>query len=146
MILSRLLCGALAIGPAACFATASAPPDAELDGGLDAGVDAIDGAMDGGLACTNVLPPDSVCTSMLPSFDGSVHAVIEAHCAICHSPGGVEPSLPMTSYSEIKSRRASMLDQVFSCRMPPDSGMTVPLTPAETSEMIVWLYCGAPAN
>jgi hypothetical protein len=54
------------------------------------------------------------------------------------------PEKPLDTYQDLSSRRSTVLDQVYSCRMPPaDAGM---LTAGERKELLEWLVCGAPSN
>jgi hypothetical protein len=107
-------------------------------GGIDAGA-----SLDGDAAsCSPELPAS--CPSPAPSWRGSVAGLVEAHCTPCHSPGGRAFDRPFTQYSDVYDLRGDILDQVYSCFMPPPDGGE--LDPALRQELIDWLVCGAPNN
>ena len=93
-------------------------------------------------SCSNDLP--GVCPSPAPSYRSDIDPLIGARCRTCHSAGGQESSLPFMTYQEIFSRRSSVLNQVYGCRMPP-AGSAAP-TSAERAVLLAWLVCGAPDN
>jgi uncharacterized membrane protein len=73
-----------------------------------------------------------------------VAAILQARCAACHSPEGLEQSLPLTNYQEVQVNRRVVLSQVYGCLMPP--GGETPLTSQERQTLLAWLVCGAPDN
>jgi hypothetical protein len=80
-----------------------------------------------------------------PSFQGQVHAIIQTHCAVCHSPTGSNPTRELVTYQQISAQQGPMLTQSYACRMPPaDAG--VPLSLDERVALLGWLVCGAPNN
>lgn len=92
--------------------------------------------------CPNDLP--AACPTPAPSWDGGVQALIEARCVVCHQAGGLAFDKPFTDYAEVYASRGVMLDQVYSCYMPPpDAGQ---LDPSERQELLGWFVCGAPNN
>lgn len=92
--------------------------------------------------CPSDLP--AACPSPSPSWDGGVQALIDAKCVVCHKPGGLAFDKPFTDYAKVYASRGVMLDQVYSCYMPPpDAGQ---LAPSERQELLGWFVCGAPNN
>jgi hypothetical protein len=92
--------------------------------------------------CPNDLP--AACPAPAPSWDGGVQAIIEARCVVCHKSGGLAFDKPFTTYADVYGYRSAMLDQVYSCYMPPpDAGQ---LDPSERRELLGWFVCGAPNN
>jgi hypothetical protein len=120
-------------GAALLFVVACGPsrPLAEADAATDARAE----------ACPNDLP--TRCPRPTPSYATEIGPVIDTHCVPCHAPGGVSADRPLTTYSEVYTRRASVLTQVYSCAMPPADG-GVPLAPTERAALLGWLVCGAP--
>jgi hypothetical protein len=101
------------------------------------------GGGDGPVAnCPNDLPP--ACPTPAPGFAADVFPAIQARCAGCHSPTGIEANRPYQTYQQIFSQRAGMLHQLYTCRMPP---ATAPQPTAEERQLLLtWLVCGAPDN
>ncbi len=93
--------------------------------------------------CPDDLPQS--CPSPPPSYAQDVGAIIQSRCNGCHADGGVGQSTEdFSTYDRIHSRRGPMLNQVFSCLMPPpDAGQ---LTPDERAKLLGWLVCDAPDN
>jgi uncharacterized membrane protein len=93
--------------------------------------------------CPNDLP-DS-CPNPPPSYMNGVAAIIDAKCNVCHANGGPGQSTEdLSTYDKIHSRRGPMLNQVYTCLMPPPDGG--PLTPDERKQLLGWLVCEAPDN
>jgi hypothetical protein len=92
--------------------------------------------------CPNDLPAS--CVTPAPSYETDVSPVIAAYCLTCHSPGGQEASYPLVTYDQVYATRSQVLDQIYSCRMPPN-GQAQP-TEAERLLVLQWLVCGAPQN
>lgn len=90
-------------------------------------------------SCPNDLP--DACANA-PSYTNDVAPVVAAHCASCHSPGGVEGNHDFTTYQGIYQERSRVLPQVFGCRMPP--GSAAPLSQSDRAVLLSWLVCGAP--
>ena len=80
----------------------------------------------------------------MPSFANGVSAIMKNKCATCHSPGGQNSALPLTTYDQIYAARSGVLNQVYACRMPLAG--SPPLTADERRLLIAWLACGAPNN
>jgi hypothetical protein len=95
-----------------------------------------------GATCPNDLP--AACPSPAPSYAAEVGAIIQTRCASCHAPGGQEASMPLVTYEQIQRRSASMLTQVYACRMPKAGAP--PLADAERKALLEWLVCRAPNN
>jgi hypothetical protein len=120
---------------AAYACSSSSDGGAPADGGSDATQEPP--------VCPNDLP--GACPSPQPSYTNEVSAIIETKCNGCHADGGVGQSTEdFSTYDRIHGRRGPILNQVFSCQMPPpDAGQ---LTPAERAALLGWLVCEAPNN
>jgi len=92
--------------------------------------------------CPNDLPAS--CPSPAPSYQAKVAPIINLRCVTCHSPGGQEASRPLQTYSQVYSERSAVLNQVYSCNMPP--GSAAEPTEQEREALLGWLVCGAPQN
>jgi hypothetical protein len=93
-------------------------------------------------SCPNDLP--AACPSPAPSWDAGVRPLIDDKCVPCHQPSGVAWDRPFTDYAHVYQYRGVMLDQVYSCYMPPpDAGQ---LDPSQRRELLGWFVCGAPQN
>jgi hypothetical protein len=93
-------------------------------------------------SCPDDLP--MACPSPAPSWDGGVEALIADKCGGCHKPGGLAFDKPFSDYADVYGYRGVMLDQVYSCYMPPpDAGQ---LDPSQRQELLGWFVCGAPNN
>ncbi len=104
-----------------------------------------DPAGGGDAGCPNDLPPMSVCSSPIPSYTTDIAPILQKHCLMCHSPGGVSAAWDLTTYPNVHTLEGQVLSQVYSCRMPyPDGGL--PLSPEERKELLTWLVCDAPNN
>ncbi len=94
-------------------------------------------------------PATPACPDAAPSFVGDVYPnVFVPVCITCHSPTGVEPSMPFMSYQQIYgsggSEAKEIFNQVFeSCLMPPP-GAAVSLTDDQRQLLLDWFACGAP--
>jgi len=98
---------------------------------------------DGG--CPMDLPAS--CPDPAPSYSTQVSGIIQSYCVPCHSPTGVESSLPFVTYDDITGtpgRFTDMLGQVHACRMPPPDAGQPP--EADRVALLGWLVCGAPNN
>ena len=95
-----------------------------------------------GPPCANDLP--ATCPSPQPSYATDVAPIIQAHCLKCHAPGGQEASKDFTTYQHVFDQRLAILNQFYSCRMPPD-GEPRP-TSQERALLLGWLVCGSPNN
>lgn len=94
-------------------------------------------------ACPSDLP--AACPSTPPSFSNRVEGIIESRCWACHGDGGVaQKGNDLSTYGDIFRQRSAVLNQVYSCNMPPsDAGA---LTADERKAMLEWLVCRAPEN
>jgi hypothetical protein len=86
------------------------------------------------------------CPSPQPGY-ADVAPIIEARCAPCHFPGGVEAKVHLfATYAEIKKAgvQIDILTQIRGCppKMPPAG--SPPLTDDERATLLGWLYCDAP--
>jgi hypothetical protein len=109
-----------------------------------------------GVAC---MPPQNpTCSGAAPSFSADVNPnVFMAFCVTCHSPSGVEPSMPLTTYQQIYGVNGQEATEIFTqvfenCMMPP-SNAPAPLTDGDGGDalgarqtLLDWLVCGAPNN
>lgn len=101
-----------------------------------------------GIDCTPP-PANLTCADAAPSFAGDVYPnVFVPVCVTCHSPNGVEPSMPFTNYQQIYGSNGTeareIFNQVFeSCLMPPP-GAAVSLTDDQRQTLLDWFACGAP--
>jgi len=99
------------------------------------------------LSAANLCPDDQpdTCPSPAPSWQHQVAALIQTHCASCHSPNGEAFDHLLETYAEVYSQRGLVLDQVNACNMPPgDAGLPMPETDRKT--IVTWFVCGAPNN
>jgi uncharacterized membrane protein len=92
--------------------------------------------------CPNDLPAS--CVTPAPSYQTAVSPIFNAYCSTCHSPGGQQSGFPLETYGQIHGNRSQVLDQIYSCRMPPSNGPQP--TEAERLLVLQWLVCGAPQN
>jgi hypothetical protein len=101
-------------------------------------------APDMGIDCPNDLP--SACPTPAPSWDadGGVSALIADHCVECHRAGGLAFDKPFSDYAHVYQYRSAILNQVYSCYMPPPDAGT--LASSERRLLLGWLVCGAPNN
>jgi hypothetical protein len=90
-------------------------------------------------SCPSDLPPS--CPPGAAGYQATVAPILAAKCVSCHEPGGQSLHFLQT-YQEVSLLHGQVLDQVYSCRMPP-AGYT-PLTETERTELLGWLVCGAP--
>jgi len=89
-----------------------------------------------GTTCPNDLPGS--CSSSPPSY-AQVAPIFQAKCQSCHSAGGTAPDRIFDSYDQIVAQQGAVLDQIYSCKMPPAG--SVPLTDAERQLVLGWLVC-----
>ncbi|MGH7438724.1 MAG: hypothetical protein ACRENE_23805 [Polyangiaceae bacterium] len=105
----------------------------------DGASEAEDGAADAAV-CDRHLP---TCPTSPPSFKNDVEPLFMGLCAPCHYAGSTIARTSLTTYTQIYADRGSVLNEVYSCRMPPPPPM---IPPAERSTILTWLECGAPNN
>jgi hypothetical protein len=99
------------------------------------------GGSDGGAGggCPNDAPKS--CPAGAAGYKEAVAPILGTSCGSCHRPGGTS-LIYLQTYDEVFAQRASVLDQVYSCRMPPPD--YPPLNPTERADLLGWLVCGAP--
>lgn len=95
-----------------------------------------------GATCPNDLP--SSCPMPTPSYKDDISGIMDSHCNGCHGPGGTAPEKPLLTYADLFRQRSAVLNQVYSCAMPPASER--PMTPQQRAKVLAWLVCGAPDN
>jgi hypothetical protein len=92
--------------------------------------------------CPSDLPQQ--CPTPMPTWDGGVLAIINGKCTVCHRAGGLSASWPMTNYAEVSKLKQGVIDQVYSCFMPPpDAGQ---LDESQRQALLGWIVCGALEN
>ncbi len=97
-----------------------------------------------GRVCTFTLPP-ACPDGGAPSYAAVVAPIVASRCLpACHEPGGASGNKPLTSPAAIKSRLATVLTQIYRCRMPPAERPQLPED--EGNLLLTWLVCGAPNN
>jgi uncharacterized membrane protein len=100
-----------------------------------------------GIECTPP-PANLTCSDAAPSFASDVYPnVFVPVCVTCHSPEGVEPSMPFTNYQQIYGSNGTEAKEIFnqvfeSCLMPP-AGAAVSLTEDQRQTLLDWFACGA---
>ena len=106
-----------------------------------------------GASCPSDLP--SSCPMPVPSYTTDIVPIIQGYCYPCHGPGGIEQAqFDYTSYMGVYRSKSSILDQVYSCQMPPlngvdsgiDAGPATALPESTRVTLLSWLVCGAPEN
>jgi uncharacterized membrane protein len=82
-----------------------------------------------------------------PSFSDVYQNVIAPVCDRCHSPGGQEAVMPLTTYQQVYGKNgaeaSSIRNQIQSCLMPPPNQPEV-LTDDGRQLLLAWIACGAP--
>ena len=96
----------------------------------------------GDIPCPNDLPAS--CPANPPSYSQQVSQIISDRCFPCHAPGGVESSVPLTTWQQVFDKHGTVLDQVYHCKMPLAGAPT--LTAAQRADLLTWLVCNAPNN
>jgi hypothetical protein len=110
-------------------------------------------------------PVNPTCPGVAPSFANDVNPnVFKPFCASpCHSPGGQEFSMPLTSYQQIYGQNGQEAGEIFTqvfenCLMPPsnapaqlpdgdsDGGAGDAGDANARQTLLDWLVCGAPNN
>ena len=80
----------------------------------------------------------------VPSYAGDIAPLMQKYCVPCHMAGGLASDRLLGDYPDLFSQRAAVLDQVYSCFMPPpDAGQP---TESERVALLQWLVCHAPNN
>lgn len=80
----------------------------------------------------------------MPSWASDIQPVVQSVCDDCHRTGGMAADKPFASYGDVYTRRSAILNQIYSCYMPPPN--SVALTPSQRQALLAWLVCGAPNN
>lgn len=102
-----------------------------------------DPAADGG--CPSNLPASCPAPAQIPSYRTDIAPIIQGRCLGCHGPGGVAQARhDFTTYATIHAQRSAILNQVYSCLMPP--APAPPPTADERRLLLAWLVCMAPDN
>jgi uncharacterized membrane protein len=133
------LAGLLVLTALGCAADPAAPVDHSCDGLPTDELAAAPRA-----TCPDDLPSDADCEGTLPSYKAEVAAVVNERCGTCHGPGGVEVSLPLSTHAQLYQQRRSVLNQIFTCRMPP--ACAIDLTSDERAMLLKWMVCGSLDN
>lgn len=94
--------------------------------------------------CPNDLPSDTECGTAIPSYQDDVASVVSVRCSNCHGPGGVEASLPLATHAQLFDQRRTVLNQIFTCLMPPPCAAD--LTSDERATILKWMVCGSLDN
>lgn len=96
-----------------------------------------------GSNCPNQSTP--TCPALVPDFETEVLPIFRSVCDNCHAPGGVEASVPLTSYAEITSPRVKVtaFSNVLGCVMPPANAPR-PLSESDRQILLAWFACGTP--
>jgi mono/diheme cytochrome c family protein len=100
-------------------------------------------------ALTPLAAHDPVTTNI--TYAREIHAILQARCASCHSPGGPAPMSLMT-YDEVRPWARGIKDQVLTRRMPKWSAAhgygafanDPSLTPTEMATVAAWVDGGQP--
>jgi hypothetical protein len=90
-------------------------------------------------------------TSDAPTWHGDVGPIVEAHCATCHTDGGVAP-FALDDYDDVAAVAALVKASVSSRSMPPwgatdaDIGLRfdISLSPEQIATIEDWVDAGAP--
>jgi hypothetical protein len=128
-----------ALLPALLLLAACGDAEGSTAGGSGSGSTSSSGA-GGSSVCPDDLPES--CPSPAPGWAKDVAPVIEARCSSCHVAGGAAADKPLSSHAQVFSRKGAVLNQVYACKMPPESA--TPLSMAERLAIESWLVCGAP--
>jgi uncharacterized membrane protein len=93
--------------------------------------------------CPNQSSP--TCPAVVPDFATEVQPIFQAVCVTCHSPGGQEASVPLTSYAEITNPRfkTTAFSNVLGCVMPP-ANAPMALSESDRQVLLAWFACGTP--
>ena len=92
--------------------------------------------------CPQDLP--ATCPSPPPSYKNDVADILDARCNRCHGSGGSAAEKPLTDYASVYRLRSGVLNQTYSCNMPPKDEKQ--LTTEQRAALLQWLVCGAPNN
>ncbi len=149
----RWIC--LALAPLGCSPSAAVPMEGVRvgvgDGSADGGAASDDAPAEGAAmpspdasSCARQLPTCPAPPTMPPSYESDVAPIITRACAACHYPGSDITRGVYSTYAELDSNRGTVLNEVYSCKMP--EAPVRPLTPAERLTILTWIECGAPNN
>ncbi len=81
---------------------------------------------------------------MLPSYQADIAPLVSTRCGACHAPGGIEASFPLTTHAELYGQRRGVLNQIFTCAMPPACARG--LEAEQRATLLKWFVCGALDN
>lgn len=95
-------------------------------------------------ACPDDLPSDADCAAAVPSYQADVAPLLSTRCGACHAVGGIEASFPLAPHSRLFAQRRTVLNQIFTCMMPPVCAHG--LEPDERAMLLRWFVCGALDN
>ena len=93
-------------------------------------------------SCPNDVP--SSCSDPAPSYGSTVSAIIGEKCRPCHQAGGKAPDKPFDTYTQVYAARATMLNRVSHCVMPPACAPQP--SASQRHDLLQWLVCSAPNN
>lgn len=107
------------------------------------------------LAVTTTLSPLCVAepTRPVPTYSSDAAAILTSRCVGCHRAGEIGAAVPLTSYTEARSRAESIRGQLVAGLMPPwfaDSGHSLPfrndprLSARELETLLAWIDGGTP--
>lgn len=100
--------------------------------------------------CSGIVTP-TTCPTPTPSWKNDVEPLIVKYCWQCHGSGGMaQGNADLSSYSGVKTKAVTVLQQVSSCLMPNCGATPPPMaypTAEERNTIIAWAgACGAPNN
>jgi hypothetical protein len=87
----------------------------------------------------------AACPATVPSYAADIAPLIQTYCTTeCHRPNGNASDQPLSTYTDLYTRRQDVKDQIYQCRMP------MPPAPDPTDDervtLLTWFVCGAPNN
>ena len=82
------------------------------------------------------------CPDASLSYASGIGDTLKTTCSPCHAAGGVERTVPLTSYTEVSKRLTSVAGQIETCTMPPAG--SPPLSASDRQAILDWIVCGAP--
>ena len=83
-------------------------------------------------------------TASLPGRLANGIGLRRRHAGACHDPGQLSASFPLAPYAKLYDQRRSVLNQIFTCKMPPACAHE--LAPEERAALLGWFVCGALDN
>ncbi len=82
------------------------------------------------------------CADTTLSYDNGIGDLLTQRCSPCHAAGGIEMTVPLTDYLDVRGARMTIVGELVPCLMPPASSPQ--LTVAERNQILDWLSCDAP--